>query len=133
MRVTDNGQTESTNEAICPHCGQPVALERYHAGFSNEGFMYCDRDATVVTWDTYDEGYERVVGSVHPWMLSAEQQSAVEMAMSQCPCGGRFAFGNRPLCPHCSQEVSALTPSREYFVIVGRRLDATADEVWRTT
>jgi hypothetical protein len=96
--------------------------------------MYCDTDPTVVTWDTYDGRYENIVGDgIHPWTLAADQQSAVEAAMSLCPCGGRFAFQNPPLCPHCSREVSSLTPSREYFVVVGRRLDAASDAMWRTT
>lgn len=131
--MTNSGHRASTDESTCPQCGQPLEFERYHGGFSNEGFMYCDRDATAVIWGTYDAAYERIVGNdAHPWMLNAEQQSAVEAGMSHCPCGGRFAFANPPLCPHCSRDVSFLTPSREYFVIVGRRLDATSDAMWRT-
>jgi hypothetical protein len=131
--VSSSEHVTSANDATCRHCGQPLAFERYHAGFSNEGFMYCDRDASVVIWSTYDERYESLVGDVHPWMLAAEQQSLVEAAMSTCPCGGRFAFENPPLCPHCSREVSYLAPSREYFLILGRRFDAEPDAMWRTT
>ncbi len=94
-----------TSEATCPHCKAPFRYERYHAGFSNEGFLYCDGDSTVLTWDAYDGSY-LAVADAHPWMLTPEQQETVEANVRPCPCGGRFSFKNTPLCPHCSEEVA---------------------------
>ena len=91
--------------------------------------MYCDRDPTVLTWDTYDSRYASLADA-HPWTLTPEQQATVEANLGPCPCGGRFAFGNPPRCPHCSDEVAFIASDREYFVIVGRRLDAARDKVW---
>ena len=78
----------------CPACGREVTVERFHAGFGNQGFRYCDRDSTVLTWDSYDPTWTGLVGEVHPWMLTPEQKDAVEGPHPMCPCGGRFRFLN---------------------------------------
>jgi hypothetical protein len=46
--------------ARCPHCATELAFKRYNARFGDEGFMYCDRDCTVVTWSSYDPIYSRL-------------------------------------------------------------------------
>ena len=91
--------------------------------------MYCSRDETVLTWDAYDPDYLRLTSS-HPWMLAAEEQEAIESAVKTCPCGGSFAFTNPPLCPSCHDALPLLDPSREYFIVSGRRLWADADAMW---
>ena len=92
--------------------------------------MHCDRDSTVLTWDSYDPSWTGLVGEVHPWMLTPEQKDAVEGAAPECPCGGRFRFLNQPRCPHCAAEVPSLSPGGAYFVVLGDRLDATG--TWST-
>lgn len=121
------------HQTACPHCGAQFSFQRFHAGFSDEGFMYCDRDNTVLTWSSFDAFYEGLVGPHHPWMLSHEQKTAVEAAVVACPCGGHFAFDNPPLCPSCGADISFLVPQPIYFLVTGRRLDADRDKVWSTT
>jgi rRNA maturation protein Nop10 len=116
-------------QAKCPHCGHEFTYQKYHAGFSNEGYMYCDRDETVFTWDAYAPSYLRLVDKL-PWMLSAVEQHLVEAAVRPCPNGGRFAFGNPPLCPSCHGDISALTPSREYYIVTGRRVSGDTEDAW---
>jgi hypothetical protein len=36
-----------TSQRLCTHA---LKYQRYHAGFSNQGYLYCDRDDTVLTW-----------------------------------------------------------------------------------
>ena len=91
--------------------------------------MYCDADETVLTWDTYSPAYSRLTPD-HPWMLDREGQRRVEAAVGPCPYGGRFAFDNPPLCPFCHESIAFLTPSREYFIVAGRRIDADAENMW---
>jgi hypothetical protein len=43
---------------------------------SNEGFMYCDRDETVLTWDAYSVAYARITTDF-PWVLDAEDRERV--------------------------------------------------------
>ena len=120
------------HRATCPHCGREFEYERYHAGFSNEGYMYCDEDETVLTWDTYNPAYSRLT-SKHPWTLNPEEQKRVEAAVKPCPYGGKFAFANPPLCPFCHESIVFLVPSRAYFVVTGRRVNGDIEDVWRSS
>lgn len=114
----------------CPACHREVGVERFHAGFGDQGFMYCDRDSTILTWDSLDPSWTSLVGEVHPWMLSPEQKAEVEGVAPGCPCGGRFRFSNVPHCPLCSAPVPSLSPGGAYFVVLGDRIDATG--AWPT-
>jgi hypothetical protein len=62
----------------CSACHREVGVERFHAGFGDQGFIYCDRDSTILTWDSLDPSWTSLVGEVHPWMLSPEQKVEVE-------------------------------------------------------
>jgi len=92
--------------------------------------MYCDHDETVLTWRSLGPEYGRVISSKHPWMLDADEQRRVEEALKPCPHGGHFAFANPPLCPFCHESVAFLVPSRVYYIVVGRRIDADAEDMW---
>jgi hypothetical protein len=117
--------------ASCPHCDRSITYVRYHAGFSNEGYLYCDSDTTVLTWDAYDPNYMAIVGAKHPWMLTPAEEQLVEVALESCPNGGRFGFGNPPRCPHCSGDISFLVPDKIYFIVTGPRVKAEENGVWR--
>ena len=121
--------THEELEGTCRKCGRLFAYQQHHAGFGNQGFMYCDCDETVLTWDAYDPRYRRVTSEL-PWMLDQVARRAVEEAIRPCPYGGGFAFVNPPLCPVCYESIAYLVPSREYFLITGRRLHADGDDMW---
>jgi hypothetical protein len=114
----------------CPICHRNLRYERIHAGFSNLGYMYCDQDETVLTWDAYDPRYTRVIDK-HPWMLDDDERASVEKALRPCPFGGSFSFRNLPHCPNCGAQLPTLAVQPVYFVVLGRRLDAAQDSVWR--
>ena len=47
----------------CSTCGHVHHLEQphaFHAGFSNEGFLYNDEGTLVLVWSSFDPEYERV-------------------------------------------------------------------------
>jgi hypothetical protein len=116
----------------CTGCGRKLAYQRFHAGFGDEGFMYGTGASVVLTWSTYDPSYRRIVGDVHPWMLSTEQRYAVERALRDGLDGEPFGFDNQPVCPHCETALPSLfDPSRAYFVILDRRVDGDTEKVWR--
>jgi hypothetical protein len=117
--------------ANCQHCRKPVEYERYNAGFSDEGHMYCDSDTAVLTWDAYDPHYVGIVGDKHPWTLSSEEQRRVEEALRPCPYGGRFACSNPPRCPHCLGDLRFLVPDGIYFIVTGPRVKAEEVNVWK--
>ena len=114
----------------CPSCQRTLRYERIHVGFSNLGYMYCDQDETVLTWDAYDPRYTRIIDK-HPWMLDDNERASVERALCPCPFGGSCSFRNVPHCPNCDGELPTLPVEPVYFVVLGRRLDASKDSMWR--
>jgi hypothetical protein len=94
--------------------------------------MPCDRDETVLRWDSYGSTYSRLAAQKHPWTLNPAEQCRAEDALKPClKDGGRFAFANPPLCSHCNQSIEFLVPSRKYLVVTGRQIDADAAGMWR--
>ena len=70
---------DSRHQSIrCPGCQRELHYTRYHEGFNNEGYMYCDMDATVVRWSTFDERYRQIVDDKHPWVLDSEERNTAE-------------------------------------------------------
>jgi hypothetical protein len=100
--------------ARCGHCGQETHFERFNARFGNQGFMYCDSDPTVVTWNSYDPEYSELSGDSHPWMLDAAVKARIEAAVIACPNGGHFRFTALARCP----KMPSRTPRPEFRRVV---------------
>jgi hypothetical protein len=115
----------------CRHCDNEIRFERYHAGFGDQGYMYCDRDSTVVTWSAYEPAYAAIAGNVNPWVLGDDAKRRVEDAVVECPHGGRFSFDALPRCPHCGSELPELAADPIYFVILADWLNGDSQTVWR--
>jgi hypothetical protein len=84
----------------CPSCDHWIKAGLTFAGMADRGFMYCDRDSTLPTWDAYDPAYRELAEGM-PWTLDADEQATVESWVPACPCGGPFRFTNPPRCPPC--------------------------------
>jgi hypothetical protein len=117
--------------SLCWHCGRTLDFDRFHAGFSNQGYMYCDRDSTIVIWSSYDPTYSALSESTHPWMLTVEAKQVVERSIIDCPCGGQFRFANLPRCPHCNGDLGDLASEAIYYVILDRHIDGDVTPVWK--
>lgn len=119
----------------CPGCAQVLASEHrrpHHAGFANEGFLYCDRDDTVVTFSTFDETYTRIVGDRHPWGLDRAQRDRVEARVLPCPCGGRFKFQNALRCTKCGHKLSGGIGETIYWYGLARVVEVgPGASIWR--
>jgi hypothetical protein len=115
----------------CPACGRDIEFDRYNARFGNQGYMYCDSDSAVLTWDSYDPTYSALSGDVHPWMLDADTKRSIEDAAAPCPNGGRFRFSALPRCPHCNSTLTSLAEDPTYYVVVGRLVDGSTHKIWR--
>ncbi len=121
-------------DILCPSCRRVIHLEQeypYHAGFSNQGFLYCDKDSTILLFDSYNKCFEAIVGSVHPWSLNPGQKREVEAHLKPCPCGGRFSFSNEPRCPFCGGSIQSALPSKLHYVILGSVVDGDKEDVWK--
>ena len=105
----------------CPACGSDIAFEQpyaYHAGFSNQGFLYNDAGNATLVWSSFDPYYVALVGDVHPWMLDPDKRTSFEGALTPAPDGGAWRFANPPRCPACAAAIAEppATGNIYYFV-----------------
>lgn len=119
---------------VCKNCSKKIKIKQeypYHAGFSNRGFLYCDKDSTILLFSSYDKYYSKLVNDKQPWMLTARDKQKVERGLIDCPCGGKFLFKNKPRCPFCNKSIQNLLPAKIYYVILGKVIDGDKEIIWR--
>ena len=115
----------------CLGCKRIISFKGpFHAGFSNQGFLYCSKDPTVLVFDSYNRYYNRIIADKHPWMLATKEKQYVEQHLKPCPCGGTFKFSNRPRCPCCGEVISNLVDSTHY-VIISKGINGNKRSAWK--
>lgn len=130
---SDNGSEGNAVEIQCPACHQTFQIAQnyqYHAGFSNEGFLYCDSCPNLVVFSSYDPRYTKIVGERHPWALTDSDCRTVEDHLRPCTCGGHFCFSAAPRCPLCNATIRQILYGSIYYVETGKRFDPDKEEVW---
>jgi hypothetical protein len=117
----------------CKSCGAWVPVKKaYHGGRSDEGFLYCNKDSTVVTWFGYDPEYDSVTGAKKlPWILDEKERRSVEKHIIDCPCGGRFLFDTSPKCPICGGPFADPMLRSGWVVVLGRHIDGSKTKIWK--
>lgn len=113
----------------CSVCGfanefpQPYA---YHAGFGDTVFLYNEAGNCTITWGTYDQAYERLVGG-NSWHPALPEQALIEAQLPRSPKGDRWSFASPARCTTCAAVISEPMISGEIYyleypgsVILGR-------------
>ena len=128
------------NAITCGKCKKKYAVQKYHAGFSDVGFLYCDRDSTVMTFNMYDDEYWKFLGSDFPapWTKEKDKQEALVQVLEKhfkpCPCGGKFSFKNTLRCPACNSKLSGNSVETIYFYVIDdRHIDGAKTPIWKET
>src|SRR5262245_54178572 len=114
----------------CRHCGFDDLFEQpyaFHAGFSNQGFLYNEAGNLTLVWSSFDPAYERVVGKKHPWALDAEARARLEAALLPSPRGDRWLFSNPARCGRCRQPVAASILENIYYLQYPGSIDTDQD------
>jgi len=104
----------------CTSCAHENVFDQpypYHAGFSNEGFLYNDDGTLTLVWSSFDPAYEAVVGKKHPWTLTAEERAQFEGALRPAPCGGSWRFINPARCMKCADTISGPITHTIYYLL----------------
>ena len=118
---------------VCPYCKKIITVKgRYHAGFSNQGFLYCDKDSTVLVFDSYGRYYTKLIPNKPPWTLTGKEKELIESHLNQCPCGGSFGFSSKPKCPHCRRELPGLMDTI-YYVILDKTVNGDNKSAWKNS
>lgn len=116
---------------ICPTCKVRTVVDQpepFHAGWNDEGFLYCEKCPEIVVFSSYDPFYSALVGSKQPWVLAQNEKRAVEEHIRLSSCGGRFRFGAQPRCPHCNEPLSGILPTSLHYLAIGSKIEGAA--VW---
>ena len=116
----------------CQSCGEQLTYQRYHAGHSDLGYLYCDTDSAVVTWSSYEPEYSKLSANIHPWMLDEKGKAVIEQAVIDCPYGGHFRFNAMPRCSLCLAELPQLATDPIYVVVTGRQVSSADQQIWKT-
>lgn len=128
-------------EFQCKSCGAKVLGQgRYHAGFNDTPFLYCDKDSTVLTFHDYDPVYRRLLAShslpnaIALTFIKERNEEAlrvIEEHLTSCPCGGRFSFKNPLRCPVCGGAFSGPLSETIYFLVLDKEVDGEKVNVWK--
>src|SRR4051812_29746237 len=106
----------------CASCGHDNAFEQpypYHAGFSDQGFLYNDSGNLTLVWSSYDPAYVALVGHLHhPWSLSRDQWGRVEASLRPAADGTSWRANNPPKCLECHAAIGRPIASGEIYYLV---------------
>jgi DNA-directed RNA polymerase subunit RPC12/RpoP len=105
----------------CSACGKETAFEQpyaYHAGFSDQAFLYDDAGTSALVFSAYDEEFSSVFGHLMPWTAhDEEKKKRFEAMLPLSPSGGRWRFSNPARCPHCGSKISGPMGETIYYLL----------------
>lgn len=117
---------ESIRSMPCPNCSE--AIRYYHFGSMGDvaPHFYCSRCSNVY----FRQSDHNLIRAEPP---SEPLLNRIAAALPVCPCGGRFAPGENPKCPHCGSAIPhQLDPVQRltdpYAVLVEGAVLVTEDE-----
>src|SRR5688572_30028089 len=93
----------------CKGCGRDNVFDQpyaYHAGFSDQGFLYDDAGTLTLVWSMFDPVFEEMFPERVPWTLVESDRRRFEERLRPAPSGGRWRFINPARCLHCAEPIS---------------------------
>lgn len=82
----------------CPHCDKRVESFRFSGMSDMSPHFYCDKCSNVFFTQSHRDLLYRK-------RVSEELLSEIASSLPKCTCGGQFAPGANPRCPHCGQQI----------------------------
>jgi hypothetical protein len=93
----------------CKQCGQKNRFDQpypYHAGFTDQGFLYDDAGTLTLVWSMLDPVLNELFPDQPLWTLSLLNRRRFEKLLVPAPSGGRWRFRNPARCIHCGKPIS---------------------------
>ncbi len=120
----------------CKFCNYLIEVDYpyiIHSGYNDTGFMYCNKSGDLITWNIYDDNYNKIAGNIAPWIekFTQKMKTEIEDSVIDCPCGGKFIFTAKPRCPNCNIEIPDILPDSIQFVQLRNRIDGEKVNVWK--
>jgi hypothetical protein len=114
------------NESLsikCKHCGKDTLFEQpypYHAGFTDQGFLYNDVGNLTLVWSVLDPTLDKLFPGQPTWTLSLLKRRRFEKILLPAPDGGHWRFRNPARCFHCAKPISKpMLHSTHYLIYPG--------------
>lgn len=104
----------------CPRCGKDNVFDQpytYHAGFSDQGFMYSDSGHCTLVWSDYDPVIKQFFPPGSQFAKDAGIRERFEVALRHAPDGGRWRFTNPARCLYCSGPISGPILEQIYYLV----------------
>jgi hypothetical protein len=112
-------------------CGKDNVFDqpyRYHAGFSDQGFLYNESGDLTFVWASYDPLMRRLFPGKQPWVFDADEQRTFEEFLKPAPSGGRWKFINPARCVHCAEPISPPMMQDIYYVFYPGSISADSQK-----
>lgn len=93
----------------CKHCDRKNLFEQpypYHAGFTDQGFLYDDAGTLTLVWSMLDPVLNELFPDDPLWTLNLLHRRGFEKLLVPAPSGGRWRFRNPARCTHCGKPIS---------------------------
>jgi len=91
------------------HCGKDNLFEQpyhYHAGFTDQGFLYNDAGTLTFVWSVCDPVIDKLFPGKPTWALNLHNRWRFEKMLLPAPDGGHWRFGNPARCIYCAKSIS---------------------------
>lgn len=89
----------------------------YHAGFSDQGFMYSDSGHCTLVWSWYDPVVKEFFPAGSRLSDNAAARGRFESALRPAPDGGRWRFANPARCLYCSGRIAGPILEQIYYLV----------------
>ena len=104
----------------CPRCGKDNIFDQpymYHAGFSDQCFMYSDSGRHTLVWSCYDPVVKRFCTASKRLSEDVESRKRFEQALAPAPDGSRWQFTNPAKCLHCPGTIAGSILQQIYYLV----------------
>jgi hypothetical protein len=107
----------------CKHCGKDNIFDQpypYHAGFTDQGFLYNDTGTLTLVWSMLDPVLIDLFSQKTLWTLNSSDRRQFEKRLHPAPIGGCWRFKNPARCAYCAKPISKpMLRSIHYLVYPG--------------
>lgn len=118
----------------CKHCGKETVFNQpyvYHAGFSDQGFLYNDAGTLSLVWSLFDPLLEELFPGERLWTQGRANRQRFEKLLQPAPAGGRWRFRNPARCMHCASPISGPMLKTVHYLVYPGSIVTDADQQLR--
>ena len=105
---------------VCNNCDKSNLFDQpyaYHAGFSDQGFLYDDTGHMTFVWSWFDPVFKDLFPDNTRWTEDELEQKRFESMLLEAPSGGKWRFKNPARCLHCREPILGPMLDMIYYIV----------------